>query len=100
MDACVKHDEAYYYGGPKELREAADRLLAERWKEAGVSAIIRGLAIGAIRAFGGPGARTPGVSWAFGEEYFQYSEEPAIPEDTPVAPEDTPSDPDTEHDET
>ena len=78
--ACEAHDEAYYYGGSKRHREDADKALAEAWRNAGVPIIVRGLGRGAIRAFGGPGARTPDVSWAFGGEFFQYSEQPAIPE--------------------
>lgn len=79
--ACEAHDEAYYYGGSEADRLAADDALVEAWKAAGVSAFVRTLGYRAIRLFGGPGARTPGVSWAFGGEYFQYSDEPAVPED-------------------
>ena len=78
--ACEAHDEAYYYGGSKEDRREADRALDQAWKKAGVAIIVRALGSGAIRAFGGPGAKTPGVAWAFGGEFFQYSEQPAIPE--------------------
>jgi len=78
--ACVVHDEAYYYGGSKRHRQDADKALAAGWKDAGVSIIVRGLGRAAIRAFGGPGAKTPDVSWAFGGEFFQYSDQPAIPE--------------------
>ena len=78
--ACLAHDEAYYYGGSEADRLAADDALVAAWKEAGVPAFVRTLGYRAIRIFGGPAARTPGISWAFGGEYFQYSDEPAIPE--------------------
>ncbi len=78
--ACEAHDEAYYYGGSKEDRREADRVLDEAWKKVGVPIVVRALGAGAIRAFGGPGAKTPGVAWAFGGEFFQFSDQPAIPE--------------------
>jgi len=78
--ACEAHDEAYYYGGSRQDRLAADGALDEGWKQAGVSRAVRALGYRSIRTFGGPRAKTPDVSWAFGGELFQYSDEPAIPE--------------------
>jgi hypothetical protein len=77
--ACEAHDEAYYYGGTEEDRLLSDNVLLKAWEEAGVSWFVRTLGYRLIRLFGGPGARTTGVSWAFGGEYFQYSERPAVP---------------------
>jgi len=78
---CVKHDEAYYYGGSKETREYADRNFYLCMIENGIStwrAYVRFLG---VRLFGGPGWKTKGESWSFGGNHFQYSDEPAIPTD-------------------
>jgi hypothetical protein len=79
-EACKAHDEAYYYGGSEQDRREADQALLQAWAEVGVPWLTRTLGYRAIRLFGGPDRRTPGVSWAFGDEFFQYSDEPAVPE--------------------
>lgn len=81
--ACEAHDEAYYYGGSEEDRLLADNVMLKAWEEAGVSWFTRTLAYRLIRLFGGPDARTPGVSWSFGGEFFQYSDRPAVPAPVP-----------------
>ncbi len=88
--ACEAHDEAYYYGGSKQDRLDADLALDAAWKQAGVSRTTRAFGHRAIRLFGGPASRTPDVSWAFGGDFFEYSEEPATPEaegEEPATPE-------------
>ena len=77
--ACEDHDEAYYYGGSQDDRRQADRVLDEAWRVSGVSRSIRFIGNRAIRSFGGPRAKLPGVSWAYGGSHFDYSEQPAKP---------------------
>lgn len=76
-EACARHDKAYYYGGTKQQRLEADEALDQAWGIAGVPGATRLAAYAAIRAFGGPGWRTPGVAWSFGGELFEYTDAPA-----------------------
>lgn len=84
--ACICHDRRYYLGGSTADRKRADvelRLAWLRieggnlWERASRRAFIETGYV-AIRAFGGPEAKTPGVSWAYGGQRFEYTDEPAI----------------------
>jgi len=76
---CERHDEAYYYGGSRADRRAADRAFRAGLIAAGMPALkARGYWF-AVRIGGSPWYRVKGVSWAFGGEYFKYSGAPAQP---------------------
>jgi len=72
--ACVRHDEAYYYGGTREDRLIADATLMIEWVRAGMTAEQAQSGFEAIRLGGGPELRQP-YSWAFGGERFVYDPE-------------------------
>lgn len=75
---CVLHDAAYYYGGTKEQRLAADLMFGYNLIATGkVSADTAEQFVAGVRAGGGPSGRIPGVSWAFGGERFCYDESPS-----------------------
>lgn len=77
---CVRHDEAYYYGGSKQDREQADRRFYECLLNAGVVPWLARIYHAAVQTGGHPVFRRKNVSWAFGGERFRYDPEPAIPE--------------------
>jgi hypothetical protein len=78
--ACIRHDEEYYYGGSFADREKADLRLLVRWITAGMLPEMAVSRYRYIRAFGGPMWRRKNVSWAFGGEVFAYTDAPATPE--------------------
>ena len=72
-ECCLEHDQAYYYGGTRIERAAADEKLR--------LCLSRHMPIWAAdaayrftRVFGSPYLRRKGVSWAFGGERFCYDE--------------------------
>jgi len=71
---CVKHDEAYYYGGTEMDRQAVDQQLYECLQQAGMSQVQAYLWWMGVRAGGGPVWGAARRSWANGGEHFQYSE--------------------------
>lgn len=78
---CVAHDEEYYYGGSYSDRDYAD---ARFWRcliDARMDLPLAWAYHEMVQNFGGPGWREPGVSWAFGGNYFRYSKHPAQPEE-------------------
>lgn len=77
-DACVCHDEDYYYGGSRRDREIADEKFWRRLRQAGMPQWKADLYWGAVRIGGHPMFRIRGVSWAFGGQIFRYSATPAI----------------------
>ena len=68
--ACLTHDIAYWYGGTKEERKKADKLLAEDIKETGVvGKIVSYPAYIAVRLFGDSIlTRSVNAHWGFGWE--------------------------------
>lgn len=76
--ACERHDRIYYHGGSRDRRRRADATLRKAWIAAGVPRFVAWLGYRLIRAFGGPGWRRDGVSWAFGGRRFRYSKHPAL----------------------
>lgn len=80
-NACVRHDELYYYGGTEGDRLKADLKWAVALIDAGVAFSQVWDWLGFVRAFGGPEFRSFGVSWSFGGEVFAYTETPATPVD-------------------
>ena len=74
---CVRHDERYYFGGSKELRLAVDVGFFYGLLAVGMPRPIAYLYYRVVRVWGHPRYRIPGVSWAFGGEFFAYSDEPA-----------------------
>jgi len=78
---CVRHDEAYYYGGSREERQEADGRFSACLLAAGVPPWLARVYYLAVRVGGHPRFRRPNVSWAFGGDRFRYDPEPAIPED-------------------
>lgn len=74
---CEHHDEFYYYGGSRALRQLADRLLREGLIRFGMSAPRAWMYWLGVRVGGAPWFRVQRVSWAFGGEHFRYSKEPA-----------------------
>ena len=82
--ACFAHDRRYYLGGSRQDRRRADAELAAAWRSLIGSRwdIRRRLFIAggwaAVRLFGGPRGKRPGVSWSFGGGLFQYSAAPAM----------------------
>ncbi len=73
---CVRHDALYYPGGSFADRWRADVGLRECLTGAGINPAVADLMFAAVRAFGGPEFRVPGVSWAFGNQVFKYSDRP------------------------
>ncbi len=72
---CEIHDAAYYSGGTREQRLAADLLFAYNLLATGhVSAETAEKMYAGVRIGGGPSGRIPGVSWAFGGGRFVYDE--------------------------
>lgn len=70
---CVRHDGAYYRGGSRDDRLAADETLARCLSRAGLSPLLAAAFFLGVRVGGGPEFRVPGVSWAFGGAVFAYS---------------------------
>lgn len=72
--ACCKvHDEAYYYGGTREQRLAADVMFCYNLLATGkVNAETAEKMFLGVRVGGGPSGRIHGVSWAFGGNRFVY----------------------------
>lgn len=77
---CITHDEHYYYGGPRRWRLAADRELRNGLLADGCPGWRAVLVYLLVRTYGHPRFKTPSVSWAFGGNFFTYSDEPAMPE--------------------
>ena len=71
---CLKHDEAYYYGGTEMDRQAADQQLYECLQQAGMSKVQAYIWWMGVRAGGGPVWNQARRSWANGGDHFQYSE--------------------------
>ena len=69
--ACVRHDEKYYYGGTKADRLIADATLMIEWVLADMDVVQAEHGFQAVRAGGGPGGRKR-YSWAFGGQRFVY----------------------------
>ena len=88
-ECCVAHDASYYLGGSQEDRLRADRVFYECLLAHGMPRLVAWLYHGAVRAWGHPRFRRPGVSWAFGGDSFQFSEAPAT-EDPELATETRP----------
>ena len=78
---CALHDQAYYYGGSRADRRAADAKLREGLIGAGMPAAKAWGYWLVVRFAGTPWYRMEGISWAFGDRYFKYSREPARPAD-------------------
>lgn len=82
-DACVRHDEKYYYGGSREDRLRADYEWAIALLLTGdisIEGVEQWFAM--VRIAGGPNGRNPKYSWAFGGKVFAYtpSRVKAVPE--------------------
>ena len=94
LAACKIHDRAYALGGHRIDRLDADFALQVAWNkianEHTTSSLLPWVqwtywrervgirawsdtGYAAIRLFGGPGGRMPGVSWAYGNEVFRYT---------------------------
>ena len=76
---CERHDEAYYYGGSRAHRRAADRVLRQGLTDAGMTSLKAWCYWMAVRMGGAPWYRVKGISWAYGGAFFRYSREPAMP---------------------
>ena len=76
---CRRHDASYYYGGSKVDRALADGEFFIGLVKSGMEPDQARRYFDAVRNYGGPAHRIPGVSWAFGGERFCYGEkaEPA-----------------------
>lgn len=72
---CLRHDEAYYYGGTAFRRAVADHMLYTGLVVHGMSRPQAWLYWLAVRLFGGPSWKREGVSWAWGGSRFVYDEE-------------------------
>ena len=86
LECCLRHDEAYYYGGTKEQRRDADLVFRHCLVGMGVPVPIAWMYWGAVRAMGPPRFRFPKASWAFGGELFQYTDKPGIARAEPARP--------------
>jgi hypothetical protein len=73
---CVEHDRKYFLGGSRADREAADTEFRACLVKAGVPMWRAWYLWLSVRTFGGPSGRQPGVSWAFGDAIFRYTEKP------------------------
>lgn len=73
---CVRHDEAYYYGGSKADRLAADNALKACWIANGMARWRAEWRYRRVRILGVPWLRIKGVSWAFGGDVFKYTDKP------------------------
>ena len=71
---CRAHDRAYYYGGTEQDRAIADAGFYVGLLCAGMPVTNADSYFAAVRQFGGPEFRIPGVSWAFGGGRFVYDE--------------------------
>lgn len=79
LAVCRRHDEAYYYGGSAEDRLREDKKLCGGWIAAGMPPAVAWAAFRAVRVGGHPSFELPGVSWAFGDDVFAYTDRPAVP---------------------
>jgi len=70
--ACVRHDAAYYYGGRKWERLAADQHFRDDLRQAGAPFWFWNAAYRAVRLWGGPKWQQQGVSWGYGGSFFDY----------------------------
>ena len=73
--ACLRHDEAYYYGGSRLDRLKADCEFALALLTS-TDAEQAEMVFNAVRTFGAPRFRVPKVSWAFGGDRFHYDAPP------------------------
>lgn len=73
---CQEHDHTYYLGGSELDRLRADLTFALALLDTREREVTERYYI-AVRIGGGPKARVPGVSWAWGGERFRYDPEPA-----------------------
>ena len=71
---CIKHDEAYYYGGTLADRRRADSRLFACWLLAGMHPLRAFARWVAVRIGGHPSWRVKGVSWSYGDQKFCYQE--------------------------
>jgi hypothetical protein len=74
---CVRHDEAYYYGGGKADRRRADEQFLVCLVGRGMPSALAEVYYRAVRIGGAPRLHIPRVSWAFGGQVFRYTERPA-----------------------
>lgn len=81
--ACVTHDKQYYYGGSELARFYADIAFAATLASLGVPPKLVDVMFNFVRAGGGPEFRQK-YSWAFGGEFFQYSDKPAMAAESEV----------------
>ena len=78
-EACVWHDQYYYYGGSRAERRRADlRFRLDLIEIHHVPRPIAWLYYLAVRVGGHPRFRRK-HSWAYGDNHFRYDEEPAVP---------------------
>ncbi len=76
---CERHDAAYYYGGARPHRRAADRDFHIGLIAAGMPRPKAWCYWFLVRIGGAPWFRVKGVSWGFGGDFFRYSQAPAEP---------------------
>ena len=76
--ACRWHDEAYYYGGSEQDKDAADRLLRVDWDAAGLPYWFMQAGFDAVQKFGGPEHKIKLVSFGYGGEVFRYLDAPLV----------------------
>lgn len=71
-DCCLQHDLAYWRGGTRQERLAADRALAACVRDTSGSALLAALMEGGVRVGGSPYLPTPfrwGFGWPYGRGY-------------------------------
>jgi hypothetical protein len=76
---CERHDEAYYYGGSRKDRRAADKVFRNGLIAARMFPPKAWSYWFLVRIGGAPWFRVKGVSWSFGGDCFRYSSGPARP---------------------
>lgn len=81
VEACYRHDAAYYYGGSRKHRQEADRTFRRELIELGMPTIIALVYCTGVHLLGTPYFKFRRASWAFGDEFYRYSDEPAEPVD-------------------